>query len=108
VGVCSSLFVLLEELGTHEIVPRKKIVVQTCRNLREYKTNGLEAACRYQGAGFVLWNVSVMSGHVSVWRMSFTNAHGRSGILPTAQHNLIAPDGVLGNTSEIFKAECTL
>jgi hypothetical protein len=40
-------FVLLAGLGTHEIVLREKIALQICRNLREYKTNGLEAACRY-------------------------------------------------------------
>jgi hypothetical protein len=46
--VCVPHFVvLLAELGTHEIMPREKIVLQNCRNIREYKTNGLEAACRY-------------------------------------------------------------
>jgi len=39
--------VLLAEHGTYEIVSREKIVLQICRNLREYKTNGLKAACRY-------------------------------------------------------------
>jgi hypothetical protein len=37
---------LLAEIGTHEIVPREKIVLQIYRNLREYKTKGLEAACK--------------------------------------------------------------
>jgi hypothetical protein len=42
--VCVPHFVVLDllaEIGTLEIVPREKIVLQICRNLREYKTNGL-------------------------------------------------------------------
>jgi hypothetical protein len=49
-----------------------------------------------------------MSGDVSVWRIPLTSAPGRFGILLTAQYNLIAPNGVLGITSDILKGKWTL